>query len=171
MSRKVTVIADKDTGTVLGAVAEVNAEAALGIPQVVAGTGLPMRKGVPVTLEVPPGELMTHLAAGDGPLFDPHSYVVVDGVPIPSIRQISSLQVKPNRLIFGLGVSPPPEVKVKAITRRRSDGVVEVFAVSKINTSQPVAYGVTLRAREYYDVLVLVEAHQAHFEENKQATP
>jgi hypothetical protein len=175
MSRKVTVIADKDVGPVLGAVAEVNAEEKLTVDQIVSTGGLPMRNSIQVTLEVPPSELATYLAIGDGPLLDPLSYAVVEGVPVAAANSLNPLaagDITATKITLTLGSAPTTGPKVKAITRRRSDDVVEVFPVATLPPmAGPHSYGVTLRANEPYDLLLLVEGCPAVFQESVTPVP
>ncbi len=174
MSAKVTVIAAREVGPVLGAVTSVGSEAKLEVDEVVGGNGFPLRNGTQVTLEVPPAELETFLATGDGPLLDPRAHVVVGGVPLPTTKAIktdATFQLKPTSITFAPNPAPSAEVKAKAVVRRRSDDSVEVFPVAPIPAAGPYTYGVTLRANELYDVLLLVEGYPAVLKENEKAVP
>ena len=174
MTDKVTLIGDKDVGPVLGAVSEVNASGKLKIAQVVAKSGFPMRADVTVSLEVPREELETYEITGSAPLLDPRSYVVVDQVPQVTSKTIAitPANVKGTELVMTLTPAPPATLtlKGKAITRRRSDGVIETFPVAALApTGANFSYGITLRPGERYDILMLVQGHKAWFEEDKVA--
>lgn len=168
MSVKVTVIADKDLGHVLGAVTEVNAEAKLEVGQVVGKSGLAVRNGKDGAVMVAAAELQTFLSAGDGPIYGPFSYVVKDGVPQAVASTVTISSVAANSIGVAFSTAPSGEVKAKAITHRRSDDVHEVTQ-GRIPTGG-TTIGVTLRAGEHYDVLVLVEGYSAAFEEDQTAT-
>ena len=175
MTAKVTVIADKDIGPVLGAVTEVTAEAKLKVDQVVAASGFPIRSDVQVTLLVPSTELETFLTAAEGALVDPRSYVVIDGVPtaLPAALTIQSVALKSSAVEISFGTAPPPsvnaDIKVKAILHRRSDDATEVLAPPPVRPVSPdprITFGANLRTAERYDVLVLVEGYRSFFQED-----
>jgi hypothetical protein len=167
MSATITAIADKDTGSVLGAVSEISAKEALKVDQVVAKTGFPLRLGVAVTLDVPIGELKTWAGAGGGLLTDPLTFVVKDGVPAPAALALGSITLKATEIsvTFTTTTEPAVEVKAKAIVRNSTDGKVEVLPFAKFQPGVPIVVGATLRSGEDYDVLVMVEGYQAYFEE------
>jgi hypothetical protein len=173
MSATITAIADKDIGSVLGAISETSAEEVLELNQVVAKTGLPLRLEVPVTLEVPRDELKAWAGAGPGMLTDPRSYVVKDGVPAPAALKVTSIALKVAtgiEIAFAAGSAPTAEVQVKVIHRNRTDGTVEVLPAAKYQPANPIVVGATLRSGEDHDALVMVEGYQAFFEEEVMAS-
>lgn len=174
MSATVTVIADKDIGSVLGAVTETSADEALKLEQVVAEAGFPLREGSAVTLEVPRIELTTAAATSLGAVSDPQSYLVKDGVPtsVGTGMTVSDLVLTAAQIEIFFTTPPAGEVKAKAILHNRDDDTVEVFPATKRQPSatNTITIGASLQPLGSYDALILVEGYRAYFEEQVGVT-
>jgi hypothetical protein len=171
MNAKVTVIAVKDVGPVLGAVSEMASEDKLSVDQVVAAQGFPVRVPQALPVDVPAEELETYAAGGTGPLLHPLGYVVVDGVAMATAKTVTFNSLSVTAIGVKLSTQPAVPVNWKVITRRRTDNVVQPFSgkIAAVIAGGNYTLGVTLRSGETYDAVILVGGYKALVADNKQA--
>jgi hypothetical protein len=164
MSAKITVIADKDVGHVLGAVLEVNATDKLKVDQVVASAGFPIRDGAAVLVQVPPNELDTFATTTASVLDEPMAYAVVDGTVLgtASTNMLTGVALKATEVTF-TPAAAADKLKFKAIYRRRLDGQLGTLTARELRGPATGSWTYPtseLRIGDRYDVLVMLQNHR-----------
>jgi hypothetical protein len=131
MSEKVTLLIDRETHHVLGAVSMENSDHELELDRAVGPAGLPLRVadgvGVAPFLEVPREELATAPGEGDPLLLEPTAYQVQDGVAVRPTLRLRELMIDPLagiQFVLALPKPPPPPGTTTTTTGTGTGGVV-----------------------------------------------